>query len=138
MKVSTKGRYALRMMADLAQTETDTNTTIRDISTRQGISIKYMEQIMSNLSKAGLVHSERGAQGGYRLGRPPKEYTVGEILRATEGSLAPVSCLEDESHSCQQYGECTTRCFWSALYDKINQYVNNITLQDLIDEDMAL
>lgn len=98
MKISTKGRYAIRLMLDLAQHTDDGCVSIKTIATRQGISEKYLEQIIKSLSANGLVESTRGKQGGYRLTRTPAEYTVGEILRVTEGSLAPVSCLEEDHH----------------------------------------
>ena len=98
MKISTKGRYALRLMLDLAQQPPTEYVSIKSVATRQGISEKYLEQIIKMLSKSGLVESTRGKSGGYRLTRTPESYTVGEILRVTEGSLAPVSCLEEEHH----------------------------------------
>ena len=101
MKISTKGRYALRLMLDLAMHNDEGYISIKTISQRQGISEKYLEQIIKMLSKCGLVESTRGAQGGYKLLKEPKEYTVGEILRVTEGSLAPVSCLDDSENHCE-------------------------------------
>ena len=100
MKISAKGRYALRFMADLALQDPTEFIALKDVSVRQGISVKYLEQIVSALSRAGFVRSIRGPQGGYRLARRPEEYTVGEILRAVEGSLAPVACREDEANRC--------------------------------------
>lgn len=109
MKISTKGRYALRLMIDLAQHDAGGYIPLRDISKRQQISAKYLEQIVVQLSRAGFVISTRGAQGGYQLARHPSEYTVGDILRITEGSLAPVACLEHEPVDCVRAEECSRR-----------------------------
>lgn len=130
MKFSTKGRYAIRMMLDLAMQPADTFTPLRDIAERQKISIKYLEQITAMLHKAGLVQSSRGNAGGYRLIMPPEQYTLGEILRVTEGSLTPVSCLE--TGSCENESVCLTRRFWHGLHQQISNYVDNYTLADLI------
>ena len=115
MKISTKGRYALRLMIDLAQHDAGGYIPLRDISKRQQISAKYLEQIVVQLSRAGFVISTRGAQGGYQLARHPSEYTVGDILRITEGSLAPVACLEHEPVDCTRVDECITLSFWLSL-----------------------
>ena len=104
---------------------------------RQDISEKYLEQIISTLNKAGFVKSVRGPQGGYRLARKPKEYTVGMILRLTEGSLAPVACLEDETNECDRQDECVTRYIWEKLNDAINSVVDNYTLADLLELELA-
>ena len=125
MKISTKGRYAIRLMLDLAQHTDDGCVSIKTIATRQGISEKYLEQIIKSLSANGLVESTRGKQGGYRLTRTPAEYTVGEILRVTEGSLAPVSCLE-EDHHCENCEDCVTFEIW--------QVVDSITLAYLVEK----
>ena len=117
MKISTKGRYAIRLMLDLAQHTDDGCVSIKTIATRQGISEKYLEQIIKSLSANGLVESTRGKQGGYRLTRTPAEYTVGEILRVTEGSLAPVSCLE-EDHHCENCEDCVTFEIWQNVLDE--------------------
>ena len=110
MKISTKGRYALRLMLDLATHDTGDYITLKEISQRQEISMKYLEQIITSLNKAGHLQSTRGAYGGNRLARKPSEYSVGEILRVTEGCLAPVICLEDEDHECSHKdGGCATR-----------------------------
>ena len=130
MKFSTKGRYAIRMMLDLAMQPNDTFTPLRDIAERQNISIKYLEQITAMLHKAGLVQSSRGNAGGYRLVKAVEEYTLGEILRVTEGSLRPVSCLE--SGKCDNEGNCLTRHFWHGLDLQIANYVDNYTLADLL------
>lgn len=133
VKISTKGRYALRLMLDLALHDTGEYITLRDISSRQEISIKYLEQIVLQLTRAGFVRSVRGPQGGYRLARPPQEYTVGDILRLIEGSLAPVACLEGDPNQCPRSGECATLSFWQELYDAINRVVDGTTLADLAE-----
>ena len=112
MKISTKGRYALRLLVDLAEYNTGENISLKDIAARQEISFKYLEQIITMLNRAGLVRSVRGPQGGYRLAKRPEEYTVGEILRLTEGSLAPVSCLDEEENNCPRKEECATIELW--------------------------
>lgn len=131
MKISTKGRYALRLMIDLANQPPEQNTALRDISARQEISIKYLEQIVSPLCRAGLLKSTRGAQGGYRLSREPKDYTAGDILRAIEGNLAPVACLEDNTNNCSRCGVCSTLAFWEGLDEVIRRYVDGFTLEQL-------
>ena len=136
MKISTKGRYALRLMIDLAQHDAGGYIPLRDISKRQQISAKYLEQIVVQLSRAGFVISTRGAQGGYQLARHPSEYTVGDILRITEGSLAPVACLESGVVECDRSEHCATFSLWQGLYKVINEYLDSVTLQDLIDSDM--
>lgn len=133
MKISTKGRYALRLMLDLAQHDAGGYIPLRDISRRQGISAKYLEQIVVQLSKAGFVKATRGAQGGYQLAKTPAEYTVGDILRITEGSLAPVACLEHEPIECARASECITLEFWRGLYQAINRYVDGTTLEELVE-----
>ena len=130
--ISTKGRYALRMMLDLAMCGGDELVPLKDIAERQDISIKYLEQIVSALSKAGYVRSVRGTGGGYKLAKAPEEYTVGMILRLTEGSLAPVSCLEFEENTCPRAAECMTLGVWNKLYEAINSVVDKITLADII------
>ncbi|MDF2486829.1 MAG: transcriptional regulator, BadM/Rrf2 family [Herbinix sp.] len=135
MKISTKGRYALRLMLDLALNNTGEYITIKSIAARQEISEKYLEQIISLLNRAGYVKSIRGAQGGYRLAKETSEYTVGMILRLTEGSLAPVDCLEDENE-CGRNGGCVTREVWQELYHAISSVVDRITLQDLVERQL--
>ena len=115
MKISTKGRYAVRLMLDLAMHNTGEAVSIKDISKRQGVSDKYLEQIISVLNKAGYVRSIRGAQGGYMLKKDPKDYTVGMILRLTEGSLAPVSCVDDDDMVCERENGCVTFYVWKKL-----------------------
>lgn len=131
MKVSTKGRYALRIMIDLALNNDGSYISLKDIAMRQGISFKYLEQIMSLLNKAGYLETLRGNNGGYRLSRKPSEYNVGEILRVTEGELAPIYCLTENGH-CDRMINCPTYSFWKGLDDVINNYVNSKTLEDLI------
>lgn len=131
MKISTKGRYALRTMIDLAMNDTGENISIKAIVARQGISTKYLEQIISTLNKAGYVKSERGANGGYRLTKKPEEYTVGMILRLTEGSLAITTCTQDEQNLCERYGCCTTVKVWEKINKAISDVVDNITIADL-------
>lgn len=134
MKISTKGRYATRVMLDLALHDTGECIKAKDIAARQGISEKYLEQIISILNKAGYVKSVRGAQGGYRLAKAPKEYTVGMILRLTEGSLAPVACLEDGADACERWDTCETLDVWRDLYGAINQVVDSVTIADLAEK----
>ncbi len=133
MKISTKGRYALRLMLDLASADPSEPVSLKDVSKRQGISDKYLEQIISVLNKAGFVKSIRGAQGGYSLRRDPKDYTVGMILRQMEGSLAPVACIEDEDFVCDRADQCVTSIVWKQINDAVNGVVDNITLQDLVE-----
>lgn len=133
MKVSTKGRYALRLMIDIAVNSNDRPVSIKEIARRQGISEKYLEQIISILNSAGFVRSIRGAQGGYILRKEPREYTVGMILRLTEGSLAPVVCIEGNVVQCDRVENCATIEVWRRLNDAINGVVDNITLADLIE-----
>ena len=132
MKISTKGRYALRLMLDIALNDAKTPVRIKDIAERQQISDKYLEQIVSSLNKAGFVKSLRGPQGGYRLTKKPEEYTVGMILRLIEGSLAPVACLDVDINNCIRADRCPTLILWEKLYDAISAVVDNITLADLI------
>ena len=129
MKVSTKGRYALRLMLDLAVNNTGEPISLKDIARRQGISDKYLEQIISVLNKAKYVKSIRGAQGGYILTKKPEEYTIGMILRLTEGSLAPVACVEEEN-------TCEKILVWQKMNEAINDVVDHMTLQDLVDYEM--
>jgi Rrf2 family protein len=131
MLVSTKGRYALRVMLDLAEHNTGEYIVLMDIAKRQEISEKYLEGILSVLSKNGFVSALRGRGGGYRLSRPPETYTVGSILKLTESSLAPVACLEGESNSCHRSAECKTLPLWTNLYKLIDDYFEGITLSDL-------
>lgn len=133
MKISTKGRYAIRLMLDLAQHNTGEMIRIKEISERQNISEKYLEQIITSLKRAGYVKSLRGAQGGYRLAKEPKEYTVGMILRLTEGNMAPVSCLEDESNECLRAESCISLRLWKMLDEAVKGVIDHVTLQDMLD-----
>lgn len=134
MKISTKGRYALRLMLELAMNNTGEPVSLRDVAQRQEISDKYLEQIISVLNRAGFVRSVRGAQGGYFLRKEPQEYTVGMILRLTEGTLAPVSCIEDnDESSCERRESCVTRILWKKINDAVSEVVDHTTLQDLVD-----
>lgn len=134
MKISTKGRYALRMMLDLATHQNDGYISLKEIAARQGISKKYLEQIVSLLNRTGMLRTNRGYQGGYRLAKTPEKYTIGEILRLTEGSLSPVSCLQGEDVNCERADSCITLPVWKGLYQVINEYLDNITLQDVLDQ----
>ncbi|MDO5398921.1 MAG: Rrf2 family transcriptional regulator [bacterium] len=132
MKISTKGRYAIRLMLDIAQHSGGGNVSIKDVSERQGISVKYLEQIVNMLSKAGYLRSRRGSQGGYRLSKEPDAYTVGDVLRVTEGDMSPVACLEGEENQCPRVSECPTIEFWQGLYKAINDYLDSTTIADLM------
>ena len=135
MKISTKGRYALKVMLDLALHNNGEYIAAKDISNRQGITPKYMEQIISALSKAGYLDSMRGSNGGHRLSKAPSEINVGDILRTTEGSLASVECTADsEGLSCPLANECSTAIFWQGLDKVINEYIDSFTLQDLLSQ----
>ena len=133
MKISTKGRYALRLMLDLAIHDTGEPVRIRDIAARQEISEKYLEQIISILNKAGYVRSVRGPQGGYHLMKKPAQYTVGMILRLTEGSLAPVACLDGDINTCERQENCVTLRLWKMLNQAVSDVVDQITLADLVE-----
>ncbi len=133
MRISTKGRYAMQLMLDLARYNTGEPISLKDISKRQEISEKYLEQIISLLNKGGFVRSVRGAQGGYLLNRDPKDYKVGEILRITEGDLAPVACLDQNSMECEKRTGCATVRLWQMIDDAVSSVVDKVTLQDLLD-----
>ena len=133
MKISTRGRYALRMMLDLAENQGDGVVALKDIAARQGLSKKYLEQIIPVLNRAGLLQTSRGFLGGYRLAKTPAEYTVGEILRAAEGGLSPVACLEQSPNACPRCHECDTLPIWAGLEQVVNQYLDGITLQSVLD-----
>lgn len=133
MKISTKGRYAVRLMLDLALHNTGECIKVKEIAERQSVSEKYLEQIVGVLNRAGYLVSVRGAQGGYHLARDPKEYTVGMILRLTEGSLAPVACLDTGAVVCERADTCETLEVWKELYDAINQVVDGVTIADLVE-----
>lgn len=133
MKISTRGRYALRLMLDLATYSVDGPVCLKDVARRQEISDKYLEQIIAVLNKAGYVKSIRGAQGGYLLKKRPEEYTVGMILRLTEGSLSPVGCVGEEREECGRKAECVTIKIWQQINDAVNGVVDHITLADMLE-----
>ncbi len=134
MKISTKGRYALRFLLDLAQHQGDGYVSLTEISQRQDLSKKYLEQIVTLLSRAKLLCASRGTQGGYRLAKPASAYTVGEILRITEGDLAPVSCLGQNHENCTRRADCPTLPLWRGLQSAIEDYLDAVTLQDLSEQ----
>lgn len=134
MKVSTKGRYALRVMLDLAVNNTGEFIPLKEVSERQGITLKYLEQIIILLKRSGYLKSSRGNGGGYKLAKSPQEYTIGDILRTTEGSLSPIACLEDENNMCPRNVMCPTLNFWMGLDKVINEYIDSVTLQDMLDQ----
>lgn len=131
MKISTRGRYALRLMLDLALANPEEFITIKSIAKRQEISEKYLEQIIIVLSRSGFVKSSRGSQGGYKLAKPSNEYTVGMILRAIEGNLVPVACMEDEPNECPRSASCVTLEIYKQINDAVSGVVDHITLADL-------
>ena len=131
MKISTKGRYALRVMIDLATNINEKFISLKDRAQRQEISNKYLEQIISLLNKAGYLETARGNTGGYKLAKKPNEYKIGDILRVTEGDLAPIYCLTEEGE-CNRQKDCKTYSFWKGLDDVINEYIDSKTLEDLI------
>lgn len=137
MMISTKGRYALRVMIDLAQNDRGEYISLKDVAQRQGISMKYLEMIVSLLHKGHMVESQRGKAGGYRLIREPSKYTVEEILKLTEGTLSPVNCLESDTNCCERAKNCITLPLWKKLDDVIGNYLNSVTLQDLLDGNVS-
>jgi Rrf2 family protein len=138
MKISTKGRYALRMLLDLAVHHEQGYISLKEVAERQNISKKYLEQIVPMLNRNGILRTNRGNKGGYMLGKLPEQLTVGEILRATEGSLAPVACLEYEVNDCPRAGECATLYIWEGLYKVVQEYLDSITLQDILNHNSGL
>lgn len=135
MRVSTKGRYALRMMIDLARTEEGLPVALRDIANRQQIPIKYTENIMALLLRAGMVQSTRGKSGGYRLLKEPSEYVVYDIIAAAEGNLAPVQCLDEAAPECPMQRKCATLPIWKGLDEAVRNYLSGYTLKDLCSQD---
>ena len=133
MKISTKGRYALRFLLDLAEHQNYGFIALKDVAVRQKISKKYLEQIIPILNKSQLLYANRGYQGGYKLVKPANQYTVGEILRLTEGSIAPVACLDFDPIQCERCEECITLPVWRGLHKVISDYLDNITLQDILN-----
>lgn len=132
MLISTRGRYALRVMIDLAEMRTGSYIPMKDVARRQGLSLKYLERILPVLAKNGLIEGIQGKGGGYRLTRGPEEYKVGDILRLTEGDLAPVACLECGAEPCGRAAECRTRAMWEGFHRLSNEYFDGITLADLM------
>ncbi|MGN0330268.1 MAG: RrF2 family transcriptional regulator [Kineothrix sp.] len=138
MKISTRGRYAIRVMLDLAEQNAGEYIPLIDIARRQGISEKYLEAIAAMLVKNELLIALRGKGGGYRLARSPESYSVASILRVTEGSFAPVACLEQKQNPCERAGYCKTLGMWKGLQKLIEDYFENITIQDLLDDDSGI
>lgn len=135
MMISTRGRYALRVMIDLAEHQDEGYIPMKDVAKRQGVSLGYMEKILPVLVKNGIVEGLQGKTGGYRLIRKPEEYTLGEILRLTEGSLAPVACLECGAAPCNKAADCRTLPVWTELDRRINEYLDSVTVADLLKSD---
>ena len=138
MKISTKGRYALRLMLDVALHSHGAAVPLRDVAQRQEISDKYLEQIVPILNRSSFLRTNRGYQGGYRLAREPRAYTVREILALTEGGLAPVACLDGDTTLCTRSEFCATLPMWKGLQEVIEDYLEKITLQDLLEQQQAL
>ena len=132
MNITSKGRYALRVMLDLAQHREEGYISLKTIADRQGYSMKYLEMIVGSLKRAGLVASTRGKEGGYQLTRDPEDYTIGEILRCIEDNLAPVACIKAGDICCEHAGECMTVPMWKELDDITNAYLDGVSLQDLL------
>ena len=132
MNITSKGRYALRVMLDLAQHREEGYISLKTIADRQGYSMKYLEMIVGSLKREGLVASTRGKEGGYRLVRDPEDYTIGEILRCIEDNLAPVACIKAGDICCEHAGECMTVPMWKELDDITNAYLDGVSLQDLL------
>lgn len=137
MMISTRGRYALRVMIHLAEHAGDGYIPMKKVAEQQGISLKYLEQILPALSKNNLIEGVHGKGGGYRLSRRPEEYTVGEILRLTEGDLAPVACLERSAATCERKDTCKTLSMWSGFFRLTNEYFDGITIADLVGSDRS-
>ena len=135
MLVSTKGRYAMRVMIDLAEHSSGGYIPLRDVAERQEISEKYLESIVVLLSKAGLLEGLRGKGGGYKLTKRPEQYTAGSILKLTEGTMAPVACLEDRANSCPRASECRTLPMWEKLNSQLEQFFEGVTIADLMKND---
>lgn len=134
MRISTRGRYALRVLIDLAEQNSDQYIPMKAVAERQGISLKYLEKILPALAKNNLITGVHGKGGGYKLTRRPEEYSVGEILRLTEGNLAPVACLECDAVPCQRVAECRTIPMWNKLHSIINDYLDGVTIAELMKE----
>ena len=138
MMISTKGRYALRVMIDLAEHCNGEYIPMKDVVKRQQVSQKYVERIMTMLSKANFVEAVHGKGGGYRLNRSPDEYIVGDILRLTEGSLAPVACLDCDAEDCERADQCRTLPMWKELNNRITDFFDGITIADLMKKDIEI
>lgn len=136
MMISTKGRYALRVMIDLAEQQRAEYVPLKEIAARQEISQKYLESIMVILSKNNFIEALHGKGGGYRLNREPKDYKIGDILRLTEGTLAPVACLGDDAKPCEKTAECRTLPVWENLYNLIINYLDSVTIADLVKNEL--
>ncbi len=132
MMISTRGRYALRVLVDLARSPEGEYVPMKVIAARQGISLKYLEQILPVLTRNGMIEGMHGKGGGYRLTKAPSEYRVGDVLRLTEGSLAPVACLADDAAPCERADSCSTIALWTGLEKVINEYLDGAKLSDLI------
>ena len=137
MMISTKGRYALRVMLDLASQPREEYISLKAISERQEVSMKYLESIVANLSKAGILESLRGKSGGYRLNKPADVCSVGDVLRAAEGELSTVNCLEESKGGCNRAGECLTLPLWQKLDQIVSDYLDSVTLEDLLKNDLT-
>ena len=135
MMISTKGRYALRVLVDMAEHQAGGYVPLKEIAERQEISEKYLESIVKTLVKEQILEGLRGKGGGYRLRKEPDQYTVGQILRVMEGSLAPVACLEEGSAPCARVANCRTLALWSGLNDLIRDYLDRFTIADLMKKD---
>ena len=132
MKISTKGRYSLRMLLDLAEHRSQGFVSLKDVSKRQDISKKYLEQLVTLLNSPDILKTTRGNKGGYMLAKAPNQYTVGQILEITEGGLSPVSCIEDDPNQCKRSSFCKTLPVWHGLEEVINKYLYGITLEDIM------
>ena len=135
VNITSKGRYALQVMIDLAQHPDEGFVSLKTVAERQGISMKYLEMIVSSLKKEELLESTRGKEGGYRLSRSPAEYSVGEILRCLEDNLAPVACIKDGDVQCDKAAACVTLPMWKELDEITNAYLDTVTLEDLLTGD---
>ena len=137
MLVSTRGRYAIRVMIDLAEHMNGKYIPMKEIADRQDVSLKYMTKIMQALTKSGMLDGQHGKGGGYKLNRDPEEYSVGDILRLTEGTLAPVACIDETDCKCDRSFECRTRPMWNELDKLISEYLDGITIADLMEGNTA-
>ncbi len=134
MKISTRGRYALRVMIELAEQRGNGYISLKEIAEHQNISKKYLEQIIPIFNKSDFLKANRGSQGGYMLAKSPEKYTVGDILRLAEGSLSPVDCVDQDPIECERSADCATLPIWQGLARVVNEYLDGITLQDIVDQ----